>query len=249
MALTLSMNRWNRRDLYWTFLIAIPGILILLSLGSWQVHRMLWKTETNQYRQERSQSEPIALPEKNVNVQEMLFRPVQVTGYFLHHQEMFLAARSYRSNPGYHVITPFQRSEGGKILINRGWVPVDNRDPETRINGQTEGLVSITGLLVSGNTPGWMTPENRPEENFWFWLDLPSLSTQANIPIQQYLIDADSSPNSGGFPIGGQTRTELRNEHLQYVVIWYALAICLAGITFLMIRSRKQRRAVEKNDR
>ncbi len=228
---------WFRR---WVIFIAIPGILILLALGSWQVHRLMWKNEINSFRQDRSESTLVELPDVVEDIGGVLFKPVWVEGEFLHEQEMFLAARSYRSNPGYHVITPFKLLNGSMVLINRGWIPLKLRDPKERLAGQINGKVRVQGLVTGEDTPGWMTPDNVPTENFWYWIDLDSLALHAGIEPISFIVDADSSPNPGGFPIGGQTRTELRNEHFQYAVIWYALALCLGGISFLMLRrSRK----------
>ena len=233
----------------WVIFVAIPGVLILLALGSWQVQRLMWKNEANEFRHIRASSEAVALPEMVADAAAMLYRPVWLEGRFLHQQEMFLAARSYNSNTGYHVITPFERSDGGFVLVNRGWVPLDRKDPATRIAAQIDGMERIEGLLTGGNIPGWMTPDNVPEENFWYWIDLPSLYGHVGLEPRDYLIDASAAANPGGYPIGGQTRTELRNEHLQYVVIWYALAVCLCVITFLMLRNARRRArhsAVEK---
>jgi surfeit locus 1 family protein len=38
------------------------------------------------------------------------------------------------------------------------------------------------------------------------------------------------------FPIGGQTRVELPNDHLQYAITWFLLAVALAVIYVLYVR-------------
>jgi surfeit locus 1 family protein len=43
-------------------------------------------------------------------------------------------------------------------------------------------------------------------------------------------LDAGPEPVPGGFPIGGQTRIDLPNDHLQYAITWALLAIALAVI-------------------
>ena len=48
------------------------------------------------------------------------------------------------------------------------------------------------------------------------------------------MVEADATPNPGGLPIGGQTRTELPNNHLQYAITWYGLA---AGLLVVWIAS------------
>lgn len=239
--MTKNPNTTVPRARRWVIFVAIPGILILLALGSWQVQRMMWKNDTNAFRQARAQSEAIALPADVEDIDAMLFRPVWLEGQFQHEKELFLAARSYRSNPGYQVITPFERTDGTVILVNRGWIPLDRRDPASRAEGQIEGMVRIEGLLNTSVEPGWMTPDNVPDENFWYWLDMPSLSAQAGIAARDYLVDAGPATNPGGYPIGGQTILELRNSHVQYVVTWFAMALTLGAITILMLRGARRR--------
>ncbi|MDP7641191.1 MAG: SURF1 family cytochrome oxidase biogenesis protein, partial [Alphaproteobacteria bacterium] len=59
----------------WAIFVAIPGVLILLALGSWQVQRLMWKNQANEFRQMRAQSEAVALPAMVGDVAEMLYRP------------------------------------------------------------------------------------------------------------------------------------------------------------------------------
>ena len=237
----MNPNATPARAKRWLICIAIPGILIMLVLGSWQVQRLMWKNSTNDFRQERARSEAVLLPESVEDVAGMLYRPVWLEGRFQHGKEMYLAARSFRSNPGFHVITPFERLDGSVLLVNRGWIPMDRRDPASRAEGQVEGVMRIEGLLATSVQPGWMTPENVPAENFWYWLDMPTLSAQAGIEPRDYLVDAGPAANPGGYPIGGQTKVELRNSHVQYVVTWYAMAVTLGVITFLMMRGARRR--------
>ena len=54
------------------------------------------------------------------------------------------------------------------------------------------------------------------------------------------VVEADATPNPGGWPKGGQTRVAFRNEHLQYAITWFALAAALLGVylTYHISRGR-----------
>ena len=39
-----------------------------------------------------------------------------------------------------------------------------------------------------------------------------------------------TTPNPGGWPVGGVTIIDLPNNHLQYAVTWYGLAAALVGV-------------------
>jgi len=92
--------------------------------------------------------------------------------------------------------------------------------------------------VVPGGHDAWFAPENKPDQRLWYWVDLVSLSASAGIPTQAFLVDAGPAENPGGFPLGGQTLVTLRNEHLSYVITWYALAIGLGVIYVIFMRGR-----------
>ena len=78
--------------------------------------------------------------------------------------------------------------------------------------------------------------DNEPDKNFWFWIDIPAMARFARVEdriVKEGYLEADATPNPGGFPIGGQTRVDLPNDHLQYAITWYALAVALIVIYFL----------------
>ena len=228
----VSRERARRRATWF----ALPGIVILLALGSWQVHRLIWKTELNEERRAQFQAEAVMLPAALDDAASYAYRRVWLDGRFRHEAEMFLAARTFDRRVGYQIITPFERTDGPAVLVNRGWVPLDNKEPKTRLGGQIEGTYRLEGVVVPGGRAGWFTPDNEPENNIWFWTDTEALAAEAGIPAPSFLVDAGPTPNPGGLPIGGQTKVELRSEHMQYIVIWYALAIGLAVIYTIYMR-------------
>jgi surfeit locus 1 family protein len=116
--------------------------------------------------------------------------------------------------------------------VDRGWVPADKAHPAARRSGQIEGRVEVSGIARyrADDAPGWFTPENRPDQGLWFGYDLPAVEEALGLKLLPVVIEADATPNPGGLPLGGQTRTELPNRHLQYVITWYGLALALLAI-------------------
>jgi len=131
----------------------------------------MWKSDLNDFRQAQITADPMALPLTVTDPAAVAYRPFWVEGEFRHDAEMILGARSHKNAPGYQLITPLVRADGSQVLINRGWIPGDRKDPVSRPLGQVEGVQRIEGLLVVGGKGNWMAADNRPDENFWFWLD------------------------------------------------------------------------------
>ena len=224
------------RPTFWATVFTIPCLVILLGLGTWQVQRLFWKQGEIAKRIERAEGMPVSLPGSFPEPQALEFTRVRLTGTFHHDEEFYLGARTESGRVGLNVVTPFTLTDGRTILINRGWVPEDLRDPATRAEGQLEGEVTIEALL---RTDGWKgfefaKPPNKPAERFYFWLDLPVMDESTAEPIITAMYaDAVASDIPGGYPIGGQTRIRLKNDHLEYAITWYSFAVILLVIYFL----------------
>ena len=225
------------RPTFWATVAVVPAMIILLGLGTWQVQRLQWKQEQIELRQERANAPAVEIADVLDAPTEKEFFHVEVTGRFRHDKELHLAARSLNGNVGLHILTPFEMADGSVLLVNRGWVPSAKREPETRSEGQIEGEVTIDGLLRLGGWKGYsfIKPENDPVKNFWFYVDFGAMTVASGLEnvISTAYLDAGPMKNPGGFPIGGQTRIALRNDHVQYALTWYALALILAAVYFV----------------
>ncbi|ACJ00986.1 SURF1 family protein [Rhodospirillum centenum] len=212
--------------------LVLIGIAVLVGLGTWQMQRLAWKTALIDRIETRMAAAPVPLPARPDDPQDWDYRPVLLTGRFDHAHELYLGPRVRAGQPGLHVLTPFVRADGqGTVLVNRGWVPADGRDPAGRADGLPAGTVTLAGVARVPPPRGWMQPENRPEENYWFWIDLPAMEAATGAGgLAPLVVEAAAGPDAGVLPVGGQTVVTLRNNHLSYAVTWYGLAVTLAAM-------------------
>lgn len=234
------MNKAHKPQRFpWGVLIAsLIAFAILISLGTWQVERLHWKEALLASTQQRVHEAPLPLAEIEKIYREqgtVEYRPVTVSGTFMHQGERhFLATHDGQS--GFNVYTPLMLEDGRFVLINRGFVPYEKKDPQTRLDGQLDGPVTITGLARDPLTskPGYFLPNNDTVKNIFYWKDWSAMAESADIPSLDdavpFFIDADNTPNFGGLPIGGITIIDFPNNHLQYAVTWYGLALALLGV-------------------
>ncbi len=219
-------------------LVALPTFVALLALGTWQVQRLVWKNSLIEARQAALAEEPAALPGRDQVVERMPFRRVTVTGTFIHDQELYVYAPK-TGKTGYRVLTPLQQDVGIVLLIDRGWVPADKRDPGTRPEGQITGEVTITGIvrndIVGVQGP---LPDNEPQNNQWYWIDTVAMGQANSNYYRPSLVAADGAPNPGGWPLGDAEPPTLRNSHLGYAITWFSLAIAMAVIYVIALRGQ-----------
>ena len=101
----------------------------------------------------------------------------------------------------------------------------------------------MEGIVRLAKGPGHFMPDNDPHNNTWFYVDPSSMMASADLPqIQPYYILA-ANKTDGGLPVGHQWRIDIRNNHLQYAITWFALAFGL-----LMVYLLYHRRPTDSSD-
>jgi len=221
------------------FVLVIPAAAFCL--GCWQVQRRDWKINLIKEMDSKTKSAPVDLPADLNELEHMEYHNVKVRGVFEHENEMYISPRqelglqesgdrggmvSSSHGIGSHVLTPLVVAEGIhagiRIVVNRGWVPLKMQDPETRRQGQVEGAVDVVGV-VRHTDKGAFLGDNAKDSRVWQSRDLYAIAEKLDaLPV---FLDADVASSVEGGPIGGQTRVNLRNEHMSYIVTWYSLSL------------------------
>lgn len=137
---------------------------------------------------------------------------------------------------GFWVLTPLHTGQG-IVLVNRGFVPGDRRDPATRTAGQAVGMVTVTGLIRASEPGGGFLRANDPAADRWYSREVAAIARARGLgTVAPFFVDADATPNPGGYPLGGLTVVSFRNNHLVYAITWFALALLSAGAAILAWR-------------
>jgi surfeit locus 1 family protein len=227
------------RPQFWPTIIAIPIVLVCLALGSWQIQRLFWKEGLIAARAAAVAAPPVPVPQNAEQARGMEFRHVSGEGVLLNDKEIFLGATSEGGVNGYQVLTPLREAGGRIVFVDRGFIPAELKNRSRRMAGEPSGTVRVEGLLrlPPDGRPNWFLPDNRPDLNYWFWVDLPAMAAADKLDrVAPFYIDADAAPNPGGWPQGGVTRLALPNNHLQYAITWFSLAVAMIVIYVLFHR-------------
>jgi len=216
-------------------LISLPIFVFALGLGVWQMERREWKRDLLDRIAVNQAAAPVSLDElvKGDPLRREYGRVI-VSGAFQHDREFPLGARSRKNEVGLQIVTPLRTDDGRIVLFDRGWVPSAGKDPATRREGQVAGKVELTGIVRRSQVQRQFAPDNVPDKNVWFHVDVPLMRKLAggkpDPTLDSFFLEADATPNPGGLPIGGQTRLDIPNDHLQYALTWFGIALALAGV-------------------
>ncbi|XP_060069765.1 surfeit locus protein 1-like [Ylistrum balloti] len=220
---------------------AIAGVATLLFIWDQEKEQSLFKKQCKQ--------EVIPLPNNvnNLANKEMKYRPIQVIGEFDHRMERYIQPRrcvtsqkgsgvllfSKAENIGMFVVTPFTIKETGqRILVNRGWIPTDKKDPESRLEGQVTGEVKIVGHVQHTEQESFASYTQRNDPKTFRGRNVEGLARSTNsLPVY---LDASSDSTVEGGPIGGQISPEFKQNNGYYLASLYVLALM-----YLVVRTRK----------
>lgn len=203
-----------------------------VALGVWQLQRLAWKLDLIARVDARVHAAAAPAPGPAdwpaISARRDEYRHVQVRGTFDNAHETLVQAVT-ELGPGYWVITPLTTAQGDSVLINRGFVPADQAALASRRAGLIEGPATVTGLLRMSEPHGGFLRANQPAAGRWFSRDVAAIARADGLSrAAPYFIDADATPNAGGWPRGGMTVIRFHNSHLVYAMTWFALAAMVA---------------------
>ncbi|KAJ1989268.1 surf-like protein [Coemansia sp. RSA 1358] len=237
-------SEWKSRLYSWKTIVMCTVPLLAFGLGTWQVRRLKWKLALLDEVNDRMHRRPIALPLRVTSdeISQNEYRRVIVYGVFDYNKEMLVGPRSLEGEPGYILVTPLVREDGSRILVSRGWIRRELKDPKSRPLSQPADSVTVVAFVRRATGKNKFTPESSPENNEWYSLDLDLMSKHAD--TQQVLLEVIQPESTtaaihdarNGVPIGVPFQVDIRNNHLQYLITWYALAVITSGMLFYTLR-------------
>ena len=230
-------------------LFLLGGLAIALfgfiSLGVWQLERRAWKLDLIERVDARVHAPPVAPPGPgewaSVSAAHDEYRNVVVTGRFLPGRESRVQAVT-SLGPGFWLLAPLHRDDGSVVLVNRGFITSDWTAPRSPAEPPE---VKVTGLLRLTEPGGGFLRRNLPAQGRWYSRDVQAIAEAQGLShVAPFFIDAagdeDSSSGADG-PVGGLTVVSFRNQHLQYALTWFALALMVVAAAWRVLREERRR--------
>ena len=201
-------------------------IFTVLSLGTWQVYRLYLKNNLISDLQNNLKTSSINF---NVDIDKeytkVLFKKKDLnTKIFLYHLN--------KGEIGFKVMVPYEINSSLLVLVDKGWIRKDkiNLIKNTLFNDDI-----IEGYTKKIREKNLFTPNNNIKEDFLYSVEIDNLKKSLNKNIYPLLIIQTSKTNKDIIPNDYEVR--LPNNHLQYAITWYGLAL-FTIIFFLYYRKK-----------
>lgn len=234
-------SRWRLALVAVLCLVLVAG---LLRLGTWQLERRTWKLDLIERVTQRLQQPPVALPDRQqwagLQPADFEYLYVKTTGQWLTDKTVLTQATTALGS-GFWVLTPLVLPDGSSLLVNRGFIPANQRaqwQPPSGVSGAPAGNVSIQGLLRKSEPDGGFLRKNDAASQRWFSRDVTAIAQaqqlkspapfflDSGLPDTTLNNDLEARPSSAGpWPREGLTVVRFSNSHLVYAFTWFGLAL------------------------
>lgn len=212
-----------------------------LALAAWQFQRLAWKQDLIARVGQRLQAAPVAPPARDAQVgKDDEYLRVRLQGRFEPREALVQATTDLGG--GHWVIAPLRLDDGRVVLVNRGFVPPEQRAPEA--HPAPAGPVELIGLLRLTEPGGGPLRANVPAEGRWYSRDVAGIAAQLGVAAQAAPYFVDESADTAQprrWPRPGLTVVRFANNHAVYAATWLALAAMAAAAVFYLVREERRR--------
>ena len=212
-------------------LFGVIGVAILVNLGLWQLRRLEVKEAKLAAIEAMLVAEPVALPGV-VSPEADRYRGVTAAGRFT--GEVAYKLDSLRdAGPGKRVIAVLELPGGRRVLVDRGiWVDGQEATPERA------QVAEVAGNLDWPQETDSYTPPPDLTTGLWFARDVTAMA--AALGTEATMIVARAPTGDGITPAPVDVST-IPNNHWQYAVTWFSLAVVWLGMTAVLLWRIRQR--------
>ncbi|HMP57499.1 MAG TPA: SURF1 family cytochrome oxidase biogenesis protein [Novosphingobium sp.] len=158
----------------WLLTLAVAGALtVLVSLGTWQVQRLAWKTDLIARVEAGLAAAPVPLPAAAAAIEALDHRPVLAAGRLRFDLAFARGSEQKGGVPGARLVVPLERSEGVPVLVDMGWIP----EPVGEFFPGEPADATLTATVYRDHPAARpaFRPANQPERRRWFWYDTAAL--------------------------------------------------------------------------
>jgi len=242
MAHPLLSPAWILKHLF-----ALAVFVMMIGLGFWQLARLDERRAANAARVAVLDQNPITVTGAGDDPAALVGRKVRLSGTFLNDESVVLRGRKSDTGvDGVHLLTPLRISGSPRaILVDRGWLPTNQRSPEARAAYAVDREVTVEGIARPAEIPADSPLAGRdlplPGEtriDAWLRADVPAIQAQVDAELLPFFVEQLPAPGDAALPRPSDPRRLDEGPHLGYALQWFSFAAILAVVYTALIRQQ-----------
>jgi surfeit locus 1 family protein len=222
-------------------IFTLAMVALSVSLGAWQLQRRVEKHALIAALTDRLAAAPGSLPSpaqwSALTPVEDEFRRVGFGATYTSGPDAMVygsgsAVREDISGPGTWAFMPARLPSGETVVINTGFVQNTMQDRSLQDSAVTRLVtgdpVILTGYIRFPESAGVLTPSENITKRLWFTRDHLAMAKALGWgEVAPFYIDLEAPAPAGGIPKPGALEVHLKDDHLQYAITWFTLAVAI----------------------
>jgi surfeit locus 1 family protein len=238
----LFKGRWLIKHL-----LVILAVIGLINLGFWQLRRLEQRRALNEAILEGLNAPVTVLTGEDVDPEALHYRRVSAVGTFDNDESIVIRNRPFQGRPGVRLVVPLQIEGSDRaVLVDRGWIPLDESAQDRRRIYDENGTVTVEGIAYKTQTrpDRWLIPtdptpgpgETRLDE--WFRVDIERIQAQLPYPLLPIFVKETPDENAAADtpPLREEDIALSEGSHLSYALQWFSFALILLIVYGVLIR-------------
>lgn len=231
---TMSQIIYFKPTSLWSILAVFIGVIILSTLGFWQIERLNEKNILLKKIEANLSSEGAIT---DLITSNELYSKVKVQGKFLINKDIHLYGRRFNASEkdAYNLLTPFRLSSGQVVMVARGWFVASDKG---KVETSDDAFQEITGFVLTAPRKSIFMPASDVKNNVWLSIDIKQMQEVLELSLSEfYLLETSSSKIPLLKPLPAKNLLHLKNDHLEYAITWFCLAaILLLGFAWSRVK-------------
>ncbi|MGY9025455.1 MAG: SURF1 family protein [Candidatus Pelagibacterales bacterium] len=208
------------------------ALVSLVFLGIWQIQRLEWKTNLLNLIKDGQSEEYIDYPfdeEKKL----YSYKKSLVSGKIDHSNELHFFNINNNGQSGYNIIIPLI-SNGKTIYVDLGWTSFTNVNKKEFQFRSLKNVLNFKGILIYSKDRKIFSPIPDVEKNNWYLMNVNEMNNYTNLNGQKYILKVLDQEYYADL-LNEFSAINIPNNHLQYAITWFALALAIAClyVTFI----------------
>jgi surfeit locus 1 family protein len=201
-------------------------------LGSWQLHRLEWKTELLNSIKDGQTEGYIEYP-YDIKNNDFSYKKSFISGKIDQSKELhFFNINSYGQS-GYNIIVPLL-TEGRTVYIDLGWTNFKDINSKEFMFRSLNGELDFKGILIYSKKRRLFSPKPDTIKNSWYLMNIKEMDQFTKLNSEKYIFRVVEQEYYLDL-LNEFTAINIPNNHLQYAITWFALAISIAAMYIIYI--------------